>query len=288
MIEASLLQCWLPGGCTASNDGRYLHRLFEEDVAQRELILVEIRAIFEQAHDDAKRHLRSLLVDSLDPLEECIADPTAGYPEQLNIVTLQGYFGEVLSGVVAEVFEHFGEAGWKVPAFLFRFHAHAFDKLELMRQVGDDPGIIPGRSGDDCVAFLRSSEARILASLICEAKCSLNHDANLVAKAHRQVSSSHPKPLSILQFIEVLRDYSDAHSVQWVTSLRDFYLQEPNQEYERCDLVCYVCGRSPVRRASWIPGSQPHDQYSGGRKLEAVEVHLDDVKTVINEIYGID
>jgi len=246
-----------------------------------------MRTAFEHAHNDVKRHLRNLLANSLDPLGECAVDPIVGYPERLDIVTLQGYFGEVMAGVVAEVFAHFGEIDWKVPAFLFRFHALAFGKLELMRQTGSEPGIIPGRSGEDCVAFLCNEDHRIIASLICEAKCTLDHDSGLIAGAHRQASSAYQKPLFIIQIVEVLRDYCDDVSKQWITSLRNLYYEDPIQNYERCDLICYVCGRSPIRKNSWIPEQQPHSEYTGRRKLEAIEVHLDDVRTLIHQVYGI-
>jgi len=287
MTESSLLQSWLQENNPSSQNGRYVHRLLRENRTQREYILAEIKDVFDHAHSDAKRHIRCLLADNLDPLGEYAVDPAAGYPEKLDIVTLQGYFGEIMAGVLSEALAHFGETGWKVPAYLFRFHALAFGKLELMRQTGSEPGIIPGRTGEDCIAFLCNEDHRIVASLICEAKCTLTHDSGLISEAHRQASSSNPKPLYIVQIIEVLRDHCTEASQQWITSLRNLYHQDSDDMYERCDMICYVCGRSPTNRNSWIPDQQPHSAYSGGRKLEAVEVHLDDVRTLIHHVYGI-
>lgn len=287
MIEASLLQSWLEEDYSSSADGRYVHRLLREDKTKRESILAAIRTVYEQAHNDAKRRLRKLLTDTLDPLDERASDPVVGYPERLDIVTLQGYFGEVMAGILAEAFAHFGKNDWKVPAFLFRFHTFAFDQLELMKQTGSKPGIIPGRSGEDCIAFLCNEDHRIIASLICEAKCTLDHKSDLIAEAHRQASSTYLKPLGIAQIIEVLEDYCDDASKQWITSLRNLHFQDPIQDYERYDLICYVCGQAPSRKASWISVQQPHQKYTGGRKLEAIEVHLDDVKALIHHVYGV-
>ena len=224
---------------------------------------------------------------SLDPLEEPSAfDPADGYPQRLHIRTLKGYLGEVFAGLISEEYSSHGE-DWKVPTFLFRFHDQAFNKLEYWRQTGQTPGIIPGRIGEDCVAFQRDDQGKIVRSLFCEAKCTPDHNASMIADAHEQISTDNLIPVDILKIIEILKDYDDEESTQWVEALRCLYLNPNQTDYERCDLVSYVHGRSPVRssRQAWMPTSAPHRRYAGNRRLEAAEIRISDVNNLIQQIY---
>jgi hypothetical protein len=131
--------------------------------------------------------LRDLAGITLDPLgEPDTGDPALEYPHKLPLSTLQGYFGEVFAGLIVENGSALGESGWQVPAFLFRTHAVAFEQLELMRQTGQPLKGVPGRTGDDCMAFRRDSQGNIIRTLYCEAKCTLGHDTSLIADAHER------------------------------------------------------------------------------------------------------
>lgn len=278
------LRNWLPETLSNSSD-RYRHRLFVEDADSRSKIIDQLKQYFINAHEDVRRHLREVVNNSLDPLgEPSTFDPAEGYPEKLHNQTLKGYLGEVFAGLISEMYSPHGEA-WKVPVFLFRFHDVALDQLDFWRQTGQAPGKIPGRFGEDCVAFQRNEQGKIVRSLICEAKCTSNHNRTLINNAHEQISSRNLFPIDLRKIIEILKDYNDDESIQWVNALQFLYLNQNQAEYERCDLVTYVHGQVPIRNQTWIPNETPHDRYSGNRRLEAAEIRLSDVDSLIQLVY---
>ncbi|KFD42574.1 hypothetical protein HY02_00325 [Peptococcaceae bacterium SCADC1_2_3] len=288
MAKSNKFSQWLSNSINESKDKKYRHRLLKENLDQRSKALEILKSYFQKAHEDVRRHLYKVAGLSLDPLDSPPAyDPAKGYPECLHIRTLKGYFGEVFAGLVAENFSPF-EYNWKVPVFLFRFHKLAFEQLEMWRQTGEKPGIIPGSSGDDCLAFQRDEKGRVVRSLVCEAKCTPDHQSKMISDAHEKVSDHNPIPVNRMQLIEILLEYDDPESSQWVESLRQLWLDKSITDYERCDLVSYVCGHSPVKggRKTWIPADKPYEKYTGGRRLEAIEAHLCDVEGLVREVYG--
>lgn len=290
MAGLGKLSRWLLNTVNESKDKRYRHRHIKEDAAHRTEALKELKTIVQNAHEDARNHLRALAGVSLDPLDpggrSIKKDPADGYPERLHPITLKGYLGEIFAAVIAEQFSPFGFDNWKVPAFLFRFHLVEFQQLESMRQTGASSQLRPGRTGDDCVAFHLDSNGRIIRSLYCESKCTYGHDAGLISDAHEKVGES--EIVDIPQLIEILKEKSDADSVVWLDALRRVWLHGFSREYERLDLVSYVCGKSPAsgKKNTWMSVDSPHPKYLGGRRLEAVEVHLEDIANIVSEVYG--
>jgi len=56
---------------------------------------------------------------------------------------------------------------------------------------------------------------------------------------------------------------------------------------KRFDLITYVYGRSPREKNNTrINPNAPDENYTGGRPLEAVEIHLHDVDSLVKEVYG--
>ncbi len=252
----------------------------------------QLRVLISNAHEDARLRLRRLASGSLDPLAEPDErDPADGYPQRLHIQTLKGYFGEILAGAAAENLHPFGIKDWEVPAYLFRFHLVEFQQLDMMDQTGADAELRPGRTGDDCLAFSRDADGNIVAVLFCEAKCTADHDAGLIADAHEKSSLPNLLPVDLLQVIDVLEDSADAAAARWVDALRRFYFKGPNpgSDYERFDQITYICGRSPVRPGlkSWISSDKPHVKYTATRRLHVAEIHLSDVEALIKDAYGV-
>lgn len=284
-LTTDQLRKWLSDKLSTSADKRYRHRLLTEVASVRDDVIALLRELAREAHEDAKRHLRALAQETLDPLPlETSFDPAEGYPELLPMQTLMGYFGELMAGVVAELFDPNGEH-WEVPCFLFRFHQAAFDALERARQSGDPIKLVVGRLGDDCLAFQRNGD-RIGKTLVCEAKCLAAHNKDKLADAHEKASEKVPVPVSIRQVIEVLRSSPRPDATEWVRVLRTLWLSSPPpREYVRCDLVMYICGNKPKTAPTWIDRTSPHEEYSGGRLLESVELHLPDVRGLVEAVY---
>ena len=168
MAESYKFHKWLSNEISESEDKRYRHRLLKEKQGYRHDVFDELKELVQNAHEDARRYLRKPVDISLDPLRELSSsDPAKGYPELLDIKDLKGYFGEIFAGLIAEHFSPFGHS-WTVPAFLFRFHHIAFQRLEEHRQTGEEIKGIPGRTGDDCLAFQLGGRGQIVRSLVCD------------------------------------------------------------------------------------------------------------------------
>ncbi len=287
-MDRQQLNEWLEQSLSESNQYSYTHRLLKEKPEQRTLILQHLRKYVEKAHNDAIKYLRRPAEISLDPLGQTIFDPAEGYPEKLPAKTLKGYLGEVIAGLIAENFVHFNEDGWKVPVYSFRFHQTAFDYLDTIRQTGESPCDIPGRTGDDTVAFLRKDDGSIGKALVCESKCTKDYKTDKCAEAHKKASDLRPKPVEIRRLLEILRDYSDDDSKEWKEALQTLFFENIQSDYERCDLVSYTCGKSPVRRQTWIDNAHPHPDYKVKRKLETVELHLNGLDEFVKLIYGVE
>jgi len=264
---------------------KYRHRLFVENDNARGVALPAIQGAVEQAHADTVQDLRSVLDDGLDPLSLGKNDPAHGYPEMLHIETLQGYFGEFLAGVLAEQYKPF-DIDWTVPAYLFRFHKAAFDQLARIKQTPAAATKIPGRLGDDCLAFSTDNAGEIVASLCCEAKCLKEHHTTTAGNAHKQLSGAELKPIDLRALITILGSRSDEKSKRWSASLKRLLLAEKlPAEYERCDFLTYISGNAPARRETWLPQDNHQVDYTGGRRFEAAEIHLTGVPELVARIY---
>lgn len=290
MLNLPNLTLWLHITRTASQAPPYEHVLAKELPGGRASIATALQQIFFAAHQDARDYLRRIASPTLDPLQDGnpALDPAAGYPQILYLSDLQGYTGEILAGVFAENLSPWEQGGWKVPAFLFRTHLDAFRRLPYFTGVDDAPAQVPGRTGDDCLAFKRNDQGVIIGMLVCEAKCTLDHSAQLLNDAHSKAAQTRARSFDILQLIEVLNDQGDADSLAWCESLR-ILSRERREEAIRSDQITYVCGRSPVhtrQRVSWADQHTPSAHYTGNRPLQCIELHLNDVRTFILSNYS--
>jgi hypothetical protein len=268
-------------------NGSYRHLTLTEAAERRTAGLAELARLVSEAHRDARERLDELMGVSLDPLDpsprEC-GSPPLRYPDDLATTTLQGYLGEVFAGLIAENFEPH-DLAWSVPAFLFRTHSAAAQTLERRRQLGGPATPIPGRTGDDALAFAKDADGRIAAWLFGEAKCTHDHDSALINAGHEQLSAAIYRPVDLTALIDILQSASDAESDAWVEALRLLFFVSASDAPPRFDMLVYVCGRHPKLRATWIPTDEASDRYSGGRDLEAVEVHLNNFDVVLTAAY---
>src|SRR6266851_3905585 len=194
MPTDNTFSCWLSGIITVSADQQYRHHFLSEQYEKQTVILEELKVYVQQAHEDAKSRLRKLDGYTVDPLNFSTSqDPVKKnkYPEALHMSDLKGCFGEVLAGLIAEYFSPFGINEWKVPAFLFRFHLTAFQRLEQISQSGEEVKNVPGRTGDDCLAFQLGASGDIVRLLYCEAKCTAQKKpGKKVSEAFEKVNSA--------------------------------------------------------------------------------------------------
>jgi hypothetical protein len=286
------LRGWLEASADVVTADGYRHQVLTE-ATRREDILAELTALVDRVHGDVVEHVRRVAGISLVPtrlegvLPDGLPDPTDGYPELLPRSVLMGYFGEIVAGIIAETSEPHSLDGWVVPAYLFRFHTLAFELLERVRQGAAIPVAIPGRTGDDCLAFIRDEEGEITHALVCEAKCYARHDAGAIENAHVKASSPEGVPTSVLQVVEVLLDSPDPVAQEWAAALRRLRLR-PGSGYKRLDFIAYVCGQRARDAHGYLPCTEAHPSYTGGRALEAIDVHLRNVWSLVAAVYGVD
>lgn len=212
----------------------------------------------DHAHEGARSALRAPLGESLNPIKHGTKkDPAYGYPHKFNIVALQGFFGEILTGIIAEQYEMFGSDSWEVPVHLFRAHLTAFQQLEEIKQSDDWEKMILGRTGDDGLAFARNQNGKIICWMACEAKYTSSHNSGLISDNHEKLSKSVAvRPIDLLRAIEALQDYADdKYSQDWIKALRVLYFEEG--KIRRRDLSVYVYAQPPVNKNSWISPDQP-------------------------------
>ena len=286
ILQSSVIRTWLTQ--TASQNGNYRHLRLVENTERRQEAIRVLRGMIREVHEDAKRYLIGLTQNDLDPLGETASnDAVEAYPRLLHLNTRKAYFGEIMAGIVAENFASTPPGQWRVPVFLFRHHQLAFDQLERWREVSTVPHLVPGQTGDDCLAFSIGTDGHVSATLVGEGKCTRDHDSTMIRDAHHKVSSSGSRPVSLSRVIGILKEQrADAETAKWVEALQELYhRRDLTGDYKRTDLVSYTCGRGPLRETDWIPAKEPHESYSAGRELESVEVHLTNVDELVEQVY---
>ena len=290
LLDLTLLDSWLGASGTTSNDTPpYTYLLFKELDDVPDEFWDELFKYINHAHEGARQALRKPLGDTLHPLHHGKdKDPAFGYPQKFGDTALQGFFGEIVAGVIAENYVGEDDINWEVPVYLFRTHVVAFQQLEYMKQTDNWERQIVGRTGDDGLAFIRDDDNKIVAWLACEAKCTRNHSAGLIADNHEKLSQSIKRPIDLLRLIDALEDYkNDKYARNWIKAIRDYYWADINKNsVERCDLSVYICGQLPERNDSWIVTDNPHSQYTGDRELTSAEVHLPKVSELIKSLYS--
>lgn len=278
---------------TRASHPDYEHQRLDDSSSGRAAVLAELKRLASEAHDDARDNLRRRFRVTLDPLGQArsptgapVADPAAGYPEDLELQVLKGYFGELLAGLLAENVDPLQSADWEVPAFLFRFHLEVFRDLDQARLTGRKPRRQPGRTGDDALAFRRDDSNRIIDVLVCESKCTATHATSLLRAGHENLSDGSWRPADLPQLLTVLEESDAPESPEWVEAIESFLLlQSSDGAPRRSNLLLYVCGQRPIRKTSWIPATSLHASYAGQEPLAAIEVHIDGVDELVKQVY---
>jgi|SRR6185312_1075138 len=294
-LTPALLDAWLVDQGIPTPHARYRLRLWRENRAALPALVVELRAYICEALDDARVRLREGFQDTLSPFNDPPADPAANYPEVLNRITLQGYWGETLAVLVVEHWGAIDQTDWTVPAFLFRLHDTEFQHLELINQrlrdgLANNPDAVaerrPGRTGDDAIAFRKDATGVITDILTLEAKCLDQNDNTTISKAHEKLVAGGIPPTAIRELIGVLNHYNTPEANAWQESLLRLW-RSGYRHAARHDGVAYATAHTPVRggRRAWMPTDQPHAAYTLDRRLEGMEFQFADLDHLIAILY---
>ncbi|WP_287831754.1 hypothetical protein, partial [Idiomarina sp.] len=129
----------------------YGHLLLEQIEDSNEELVSRLKSYFESAHLDARVVIHDFVGMDLHPDRE--KQTEVNYPSSLNLTTLKGFFGEVMSGFVAEKYKLVGNHNWEVPVFLFRFHDDVKNYLFTLVRDQEQKRQTIGRLGTDFIGI---------------------------------------------------------------------------------------------------------------------------------------
>ena len=262
---------WL--NCEVSENSSYIHLLLNADGTN---LPEELITYFKDAHKQAQqKYIDKINEFNLDPLNQ----PPI-YTAVLPLKTLQGYLGEVFGGLIAITQRPFN-LNWEIPVHLFSFHDTVFDWLDMYLQNTETSAEIPGRTGDDNLAFVRNENNEITAVLFIEAKCTLTHNPSLINDAHSSLSKGNIFPVSRDKIKQLLIEKGDSESLNFVDAINNIVKTQKN----RFDMVSYLYSKKPERKHSWISQSEINRFYKGNRNLVAAELCITDLLKSIDKIY---
>lgn len=288
LTKAGVLD-WLNESHSPTKRENYFHSRYSKSVEGWNTVSDLVAEYFRSAHDDAIQRFRRIAGMSLHPTGQSqpLPSPYDQYPFGFPDIAVQGLFGEVLAGLLAETCGAAGFDNWEVPAHLFHTHIIAFQQLEQQSQSGITATTLFGRTGDDCLAFRRDPKtSEIVSVLYCEAKCTTRHNISLVQEAHAKAATS--GIVDIFQLIEALASRNSTDADEWTNALRVLHGRlhsNPSVSIDRSDAVYYLHGQAPIQRATWIDSDNPIPEYTAARHLHAIEVHLSDVLVRVRSIY---
>lgn len=262
---------WL--NCEVSENSSYIHLLLNADGTN---LPEELITYFKDAHKQAQqKYIDKINEFNLDPLNQ----PPI-YTAVLPLKTLQGYLGEVFGGLIAITQRPFN-LNWEIPVHLFSFHDTVFDWLDMYLQNAKTSAEIPGRTGDDNLAFVRNENNEITAVLFIEAKCTLTHNSSLINNAHSSLSKGNIFPVSRDKIKQLLIEKGDTESLHFVDAINNIVKTQKN----RFDMVSYLYSKKPERKHSWISQHEINSYYKGNRNLVAAELCITDLPKSIAKIY---
>jgi hypothetical protein len=113
-LPLDALDVWLVDQRLENNLPNYQLGVWRENRAELAPMQCELIDYVNEAHEDVRRHICQRFEDSLSPFNDPLKYPTANYPSLLYRVTLQSYFGEILSGLAVENWKAHGYMDWVI------------------------------------------------------------------------------------------------------------------------------------------------------------------------------
>jgi len=291
-----------------SVEGRYGHLLLEQATENSQELIDALRPYFESAHLDARAYFHDAIGIELHP-DATGPGYNAQYPSCLPKKAIRGIFGELMAGLVTESYKFVGEHEWRIPVFLFRYHADIEPYLfQLARDPERDREIF-GRFGDDFLGIVIREDGSLARVILGEAKwrTTLTQSAvetllhgewvqddqgNRVRSGKGiwyEINRTQDETYGLRQLQKILREYDCEEYSGVVTSIGRLLIvggDEPS--VPRTDLILLV-GNDPARREKETPAIDWENmpaEYTAGNDLQVVEIYLNDGAALIDELYG--
>jgi len=303
-VPGNALDDWLKA--YPSEVGNYGHLLLEQVGESDDMLVEAFRPYFESAHLDAREHFHDQIGIDLHP-DADTAGAHAQYPNCLSSTARRGLFGEVMAGMLTEHYTFVGKHEWRVPIFLFRYHADVEAYLFALARDPTRTRAVFGRFGSDFLALALDGKGQVVRFLAGEAKWrkSLTPavlDSLMLGevlkdefgnKSHsgkgiwHQLNLDTNIPYGMRQLQKLLKERDPDGSSAAILSIDRAILLKTAEPIPRTNLVL-ICGNDSSNREeahSLIDWTEKPSEYTSLHDLQVVELILSDGEKLIDEIY---
>ncbi|MET4043747.1 hypothetical protein ABIC03_005468 [Bradyrhizobium sp. RT6a] len=290
--------------------GPYGHLLLEQKSDTDNDLIARLRPYFESAHMDARDYFHAQIGIDLHP-DAGSPGEEACYPNCLPPKALRGLFGEVMAGMLTEAFRDSFVGGhpWRVPIFLFRYHADVEAHLFSLARDERRRREVFGRFGSDFIGVVLDDGGRVSRFIAGEAKwrrqltdsvfnelmlgeLTRDPDTGERTRSGKGVwfelnrDTSVPHGLRQLQRLLEQRD-PDGHAAA-ILSLDEALILDHPRPLPRTNLIL-IAGNGARRREAGdvlIGWEKLPNEYSAAHDLQVVELILRDGELLIDGLYS--
>ena len=303
---AEALEDWLES--YPSVVGHYGHLLLEQKEYPDADLAAKLVPYFESAHSDARVHFgRQMGLDLHPDADEEPDEALQLYPACLPLSARRGLFGEVMAGMLSEHFAFVGEHTWRVPIFLFRYHADVEKYLFDLSRNEERVRQVFGRLGSDFLGLCFDEDGSVVRFIAGEAKWRdalspstidtlmhgnwIRRDGQRVRSGKgiwREINRDTDVPHGIRQLQRLLQERDpDAHAAAILSLDKALALRDP-APLPRTNLILIAGNDVPGRgeRNPLVPWEAVPDDYTAAHDLQVVELILKDGGDLIDEIYN--
>ena len=268
-----------------TDDDYVNYRLRVRDVKHWQNLHPTITQYFEWAHADARCIFHENLCATLDPRG---GSSLPEYPRSLPQKTRKGYFGEVFCGILADTGQVHSHLNWRVPICLFRLHTQAEEYL--MRLITGEPAAqtIVGRTGSDNLALSLNQDGTLRAIMGAEAKCYETFNTTKAKKALSDLGAQATVPVSLGQLKRLLLEIDSNGFGATILDLEKIIKNARQSTVPRFDLLVLIFEDPAIKTytSPRISVTEKNENYTGGRPLQIVEVHLPGAGMFIDALYA--
>lgn len=290
--------------------GRYGHLLLEQRSDVDNDLIAALRPYFESAHADAREYFHAQIGIDLHP-DAGGPGEDACYPNCLPPKALRGLFGEVMAGLLTEAFRESFVGGhpWRVPIFLFRYHADVEAYLYSLARDGRRRREVFGRFGSDFIGIALDDQGRVARFIAGEAKWRRQLTDSVLAElmlgelvkdrttgdrersgkgVWSEVNRDTPVPHGLRQLQRLLEQRDPEGHAAAILSLDEALILNHPRPLPRTNLIL-LAGNGARRREAGdvlIGWEEVPAEYTAPHDLQVVELILRDGDLLIDGLYS--
>lgn len=303
------MEAWLKS--YPSVEGNYGHLLLEQKIALSPELVEGLRPYFESAHLDAREHFHAQIAIDLHP-DAGAPGAHSCYPNCLPPAARHGLFGEVMAGLMTEVYQEDFVGGhiWTVPIFLFRFHADVESYLWTLARDADRERQIFGRFGSDFIGLSLDDDGKVVRLIAGEAKWRNrltqssvdtlmlgdyeededDEDGERVRNGRGvwfEINRDTPVPHGLRQLQRLLELRApDDYAAAILSIDRAIALNGPPLPRTNLILISGNGGRRREKGDYLIPWEKCPEEYTAPHDLQVIELVLEEGADLIEQIYS--